>query len=118
MVFLFNTSEGSRSEGYSEVSKKTLDFKEHSLEEKKSLFREFKVKAPYQSVKDIFCLRANRTIDAYRRILINNLQLKVNNVAPRDIITLRIHPMDNGVSEGDFSATISLSMFKGLKIVT
>ena len=75
---------------------------QRALEEKKSLFREFKVKAPYQSVKDIFCLRANRTIDAYRRISINNLQIKVNNATPRDIVTLRIHPMNNGLSEVRF----------------
>ncbi len=75
---------------------------QRALKEKKSLFREFKIKPPYQSVKDIFCLRINRTIDTYRRISINNLQLKVNNATPREIVTLRIHPMDNGISEVRF----------------
>ncbi len=72
---------------------------QRALEEKKSLFREFKIKPPYQSTKDIFCLRINRTIDPYRRVSINNLQLKVNNAIPREIVNLRIYPMDNGISE-------------------
>ena len=72
---------------------------QRALEEKKSLFREFQVRPPFQSVKDIFCLRINRTIDPYRRISINNLQLKVNNATPRKIVTLRIYPLNKNVSE-------------------
>ncbi|MDI6736477.1 MAG: hypothetical protein QME42_09870 [bacterium] len=72
---------------------------QRAIKENKSLFREFKTKPPYQSVKDIFCLRINRTIDSYRKISINNLQLKVNNATPRETATLRIYPMDNGISE-------------------
>jgi len=75
---------------------------QRALKEKRSLFREFKIKPPYLSVKDIFCLRINRTIDAYRRISINNLQLKVNNAIPREMVNLRIYPMDNGISEVRF----------------
>jgi len=75
---------------------------QRALEEKKSLFREFRVKPPFQSVKDIFCLRINRTIDPYRRISINNLQLKVNNATPRKIVTLRIYPFSNDISEVRF----------------
>ncbi len=75
---------------------------QRALEEKKSLFREVKIKLPYQSIKDIFCLRINRTIDAYRRISINNLQIKVNNATPRETVTLRIYPMDNGIAEVRF----------------
>ena len=75
---------------------------QRALEEKRSLFREFKVRPPFQSVKDIFCLRINRTIDPYRRISINNLQLKVNNATPRKIVTLRIYPLSNDISEVRF----------------
>ena len=75
---------------------------QRALEEKKSLFREFKIKPPYQSVKDIFCLRINRTIDSYRRISINNLELKVNGAMPRERVNLRIYPMSNGISEVRF----------------
>jgi hypothetical protein len=75
---------------------------QRALEEKLSLFREFKVRPPYQSVKDIFCLRTERTIDAYRRISINNLQLKVNNAIPRKRVTLRIYPLNKTISEVRF----------------
>lgn len=75
---------------------------QRAMKEKKSLFREFAIKPPYESVKDIFCLRMQRTIDAYRKISVNNLQLKVNNATPRDIVNLRIYPTSNGVSEVRF----------------
>ena len=75
---------------------------QRALKEKGSLFREFKVRPPFQSVKDIFCLRINRTIDPYRRISINNLQLKVNNATPRKMVTLRIYPFSKDISEVRF----------------
>jgi hypothetical protein len=75
---------------------------QRALEEKRSLFREFQVKPPFQSVKDIFCLRVERTVDAYRRISLHNLQLKVNNATPRKRVTLRIYPLDSDVSEVRF----------------
>jgi hypothetical protein len=75
---------------------------QRALKEKRSLFREFKVRPPFQSVKDIFCLRINRTIDPYRQISINNLQLKVNNATPRKMVTLRIYPLSNDISEVRF----------------
>ena len=75
---------------------------QRALEERRSLFREFRVRPPFQSVKDIFCLRINRTIDPYRRISINNLQLKVNNATPRKVVTLRIYPLSNDISEVRF----------------
>jgi hypothetical protein len=70
-----------------------------ALKEKKSLFREFTIKPPYQSVKDIFCLRMDRTIDPYRRISINNLQLKVNHATPGKTVNLRLYPSTNELSE-------------------
>jgi hypothetical protein len=75
---------------------------QRALNDNKSLFREFTIKPPYQSIKDIFCLRINRTIDPYRKVSINNLQLKVNNATPREIVTLRIYPMSSGISEVRF----------------
>ena len=72
---------------------------QRALKEKQSLFREFKIKPPFQSVKDIFCLRMNRTIDPYRRVSINNLQLKVNHATPRKEINLRIYPLNKDISE-------------------
>ncbi|MDP3110661.1 MAG: hypothetical protein Q8M71_00980 [Thermodesulfovibrionales bacterium] len=73
-----------------------------ALDENKSLFRPFKIRPPYQSSKDIFCLRINRTIDAYRKISINNLQLKINDGIPRDTVNLRIYPLNNSCSEVRF----------------
>lgn len=52
---------------------------QRALQEKRTLFRAFTVRPPYQTAKDIFCLRIKRTVDPYRGISINTLQLKVNN---------------------------------------
>ena len=73
-----------------------------ALMENNSLFRQFKILPPYQSTKDIFCIRINRTIDAYRKISLNNLQLKVNNATPRETVTLRIYPLNKSLSEVRF----------------
>jgi hypothetical protein len=75
---------------------------QHALEEKRSLFREFQVRPPFQSVKDISCLRAERTVDSYRKISLHNLQLKVNNATLRKRGTLRIYPLNKDVSEVRF----------------
>lgn len=72
---------------------------QRALKEKQSLFREFTIKPPYQSVKDIFCLRLNRTIDPYRNISLHNLQLKVNHATPGKTVNLRIYPATNEISE-------------------
>lgn len=70
-----------------------------ALREKRSLFRQFQIKPPLQSVKDIFCLRTDRTVDAYRRVSVNNMQLPVNKANPDDKLTIRFHPMTGGVTE-------------------
>ena len=75
---------------------------QRAIYEKKTLFREFIVRPPFQSLKDIFCLRIERTIDAYRRISINSLQMKVNNATPRKRVTLRIYPLNKDISEVRF----------------
>jgi hypothetical protein len=71
----------------------------NAQDEKKSLFRQFEVPYPFKSVKDIFCLRLNRVADAYRKISISNLVLKINKVNPRDQVQLRIYPLNNGICE-------------------
>ena len=72
---------------------------QRALKEKRSLFREFKIRPPFQSVKDIFCLRIDRTVDPYRRVSIHNLQLKVNHATPRKEVNLRIYPLNKDISE-------------------
>jgi hypothetical protein len=70
-----------------------------ALEEKKTLFRSFAVKPPFESPKDIFCLRIQRVVDAYRRVSLNNFQFKVNHSNPREPVTLRIYPLNSVLSE-------------------
>lgn len=72
---------------------------QRALKEKQSLFREFAIRPPFQSAKDIFCFRMNRIIDPYRRISIHNLQLKVNHATPRNRVNLRIYPLNHQISE-------------------
>ena len=62
------------------------------------MFRKFALKPPYRSIKDIFCLRLERKIDAYRRISINTLKLKVNGT-PRDEVEVKIYPLNNSISQ-------------------
>ena len=71
---------------------------QRALKEKWSLFREFKIRPPFQSVKDIFCLRMDRIVDSYRKISIHNLQFKVH-ADPRKQVNLRIYPLDDEISE-------------------
>jgi hypothetical protein len=71
---------------------------QRALKEKHSLFREFKISPPYQSAKDIFCLRMDRIVDPYRRISINSLQFKVH-ADPHNQINLRIYPLNDDISE-------------------
>jgi hypothetical protein len=73
-----------------------------ALEKKRSLFRKFTIRPPFQSVKDIFCLRVERTIDPYRNVSLHNLKLKVNHATPRKRVTLRIYPLNKEVSEVRF----------------
>jgi hypothetical protein len=69
-----------------------------ALKEKQSLFREFKIPPPFQSVKDIFCLRMHRTVDAYRRVSINHVPFKVH-ADPSKQVNLRIYPLNDILSE-------------------
>jgi len=71
---------------------------QRALKERRSLFREFKIRPPFQSVKDIFCLRMDRTVDPYRQISISPLQFKVH-ADPRKQVNLRIHPLNDEISE-------------------
>jgi hypothetical protein len=66
----------------------------------KIMFREFVIPRPYESTKDIFCLRTHRRIDAYHSISINNLKLRVKGVPLREAVEIRIVPEEkSGISE-------------------
>lgn len=56
---------------------------------------------PYKSTKDIFALRLSRIIDAYKKVFINNLEIKLNEKA-RETVDIRIYPLDKEVSEARF----------------
>lgn len=73
---------------------------ERAIKEKNSLFREFEIPSPYTSVKDIFCLRVKRVVDAYHKISIHNLKLKVHKAPLRKEVELHISPNEEtGISE-------------------
>lgn len=88
---------------------------QRALKEKQSLFRELTIKPPFQSVKDIFCLRVERSVDPYRRISLHNMQIKVKNATPRKRVTLRIYPLNNTVSEIRFWCDGSLIDIQRIK---
>lgn len=88
---------------------------EKAKREQKSLFRPFEIPKPYESAKDIFALRMTRTVNAYRKISVNNFEMKVSGVAPRQKVELRLYPNpDTGLIEIRFW---NRQCFKGSQIV-
>jgi len=76
---------------------------QRALREKRSLFRKFRIRPPFLSSKDIFCLRVDRMVNPYRKVCINNLELKVFGAPLQERIQLRIIPdKESGVSEVRF----------------
>lgn len=72
---------------------------QQALTTKQSLFRPFTLPPPWQSAKDLFCLRVDRTTNAYRRISLDTLQFSVHGVAPHQPVNLRISPRDRQLAE-------------------
>jgi len=73
---------------------------QRAVQDKRSLFRPFRIPAPFQSTKDIFCIRMDRTVDAYRSVSINNLKIRFANAPIYEKVQLRIHPdITTGISE-------------------
>lgn len=68
---------------------------QRALREKLSALRKFMIPPPYQSIKDIFCFRMDRIVDAYRTVSVNNLRLRFNNAPIRESVNLRIYPHKN-----------------------
>ncbi|MBA7542221.1 hypothetical protein ES705_34540 [subsurface metagenome] len=76
---------------------------QRAIREKRTLFREFRISPPFKSAKDIFCLRIDRMVNSYRKVSINNLELKVPSAPLHERIQLRISPdKESGVSEVRF----------------
>jgi len=91
-----------------------LRFK-NAQKENKSLFRTFNIKPPFKSVKDIFCFRIDRIANAYKKISLNNLELKANQFNPRDYVNLRIYPLNNHISEIRFCVNNKLIDIQKIK---
>jgi hypothetical protein len=64
---------------------------ENALKQNKSLFKPFKLPSPYQSSKDIFCLRFQRKTDGYRKISFEGIKLRVP-VDPYQPVDLKLVP--------------------------
>lgn len=73
---------------------------QRAREEKRTLFREFRVRPPFLSSRDIFCFRVERMVNSYHKVSINNLELKVTSAPRHERIQLRIVPdKDSGIAE-------------------
>jgi hypothetical protein len=57
-----------------------------------NLFRPFALPRPYQSVKDVFCLRTTRILDGYRRISLDRHSIEVPQVEVREEVDLHLVP--------------------------
>lgn len=73
---------------------------ERAIREGKTLFRPFKVPYPYESTKDIFCIKEERTTNAYRRVSLDGIELKVPGADPYEKVELRMVPdKETGLTE-------------------
>jgi hypothetical protein len=53
-----------------------------ATKEGKTLFKPFKINPPYQSSKDIFCLKDQRKVSNYRKISWHKYQIKIPKIVP------------------------------------
>jgi len=73
---------------------------QRAIKDNRTLFRPFRIPSPFQSTKDIFSIRMDRTVDAYRSVTINNLKIRFSNAPIYEKVHLRIHPdITTGLSE-------------------
>lgn len=65
---------------------------EEALNNQHSLFKPFKLAKQDQRVNDIFCLRAQRVVDPYRRISLDGVVMAVPKGTPRQTVDLHLVP--------------------------
>ncbi len=65
---------------------------ERARREGNSLFRKFVIPKPYASPQDVFCLREQRMVNAYRRISLFNHTIEVPNVPLRVYVDVHMVP--------------------------
>lgn len=66
---------------------------ERALHEQKSLFKPLLVVKPEIDIDDIFCLRTERIVDAYRKISLDGITISVPKGIPRQVVDLHIIPI-------------------------
>ena len=67
--------------------------KKRALKEKRSLFKPMNFDKNAKHIDDVFCLRAKRTVDAYRKISLEGTSINVPKGIPRQTVNLCIVPM-------------------------
>lgn len=73
---------------------------EKAVNETKTLFRPFEIPKPFESTRDIFALRVQRIVDAYRKISLQGTEIRVPNVEPKEKVELRLYPeIETGLIE-------------------
>jgi len=65
---------------------------ERAVKAGRSMFRPFVVPKPFQSTKDIFCLRTKRVVNRYQKISLHNLTFDVPHVRPEQEVLVRLRP--------------------------
>jgi len=65
---------------------------EKARKEGKSLFRPFALPKPYNSTKDVFCLRETRMVNGYRKISLFNHEIVVPKVPLRENVEVHLIP--------------------------
>lgn len=66
---------------------------ERALTEQKSLFKPLNIIKPDTDIDDIFCLRAERIVDTYRKISVDGISISVPKSIPKQKTTLHIIPI-------------------------
>ncbi len=65
---------------------------QRAIKEGKTMFRPFTVPKPFESTKDIFCLRTKRIVNHYRKISLKNLWLDVPKARSGEEVELKLVP--------------------------
>jgi len=64
---------------------------EKAIKMGKTMFREFKINPPFESIKDIFCLRDTRIVNGYGNIKFKNIEFNIRDVPPNERIEIRLY---------------------------
>ena len=64
-----------------------------------SLFRPFSLPKPFTSLKDVFCLRATRTLNGYRKISLAGVEIEIPKVPIREDVELHMVPLEPNLVE-------------------